>query len=330
MRFSIRTFLFCLLPISAGLLLPGCSEDIRVLNPGPPIPVVYGVFDLNEAVHYIKLTKTFAGQADPYTLALDHDLVFYPDAQVFLTRESGSTRMTFTRETGIPRDTGYFPEYPNEVFHLNQKLEAGNYLLTVILPTEQDTLIAKFSFIDTFKVITPKAGFKRFYLYEDPILFTWQADAAAGLFEITLNLEYEEWLKNGTSKDRSVIFTRQLSPSELEYEMGRYSYRFYSDSFFAHLGTAIRQDAAVDYRKPVGLEMLITAADTTVAKYLGWFHLEIDDKVNPNGNVEGAIGVVGTKFSIPFHGLILSARSQDSLVKGRYTRKLNFINNPDW
>jgi len=57
---------------------------------------------------------------------------------------------------------------------------------------------------------------------------------------------------------------------------------------------------------------------------------EIDDKVNPNGNVDGAIGVVGTKMSVPFTNLTLSSRSQDSLVKGRYTKKLGFINNPDW
>lgn len=321
--------LFWLL-ITPIICLTGCSEDISVINPGPPIPVVYGVFDLNQSVHYIKLTKTFAGKTDPYTLALDHDQIFYSDAQVFLTQESGGNRMPFHLETGIPRSDGSFPEYPNEVYMLNQKLYPGNYQLNVIIPSEKDTLTARFSFINTFSVITPKAGFKRFYFYEDPILFTWLADPSAGLYEITLNLQYEEWMKTGASRVCSVSFTRQLDPSELEFEKNRYSYRFYSDSFFAHLGVSIRQNTAVDYLKPVALGLLITAADTTLAKYLNWFHLEIDDQVNPNGNVNGAIGVVGTKYSIPFRDLILSPRSQDSLVRGRYTKKLGFVNNPEW
>lgn len=310
--------------------LTGCSEDIAVIKPGSPIPVVFAVFDLNQAFHSVKLSKTFAGAADPYTLATDHDRVFYRDAEVFLTVQPGNSRIPFFLETGIPRSAGSFPEYPNEAYTLNRRLNPGNYLLTLILPSEKDTLTASFTFIHQFAVIVPKAGFKRFYFYEDPILFTWLSDPAAGLYEITLNLRYEEWAKTGESKICSVNFTRQLHPSELEFVAGRYNYRFYSDSFFAHLGTSIVQNAAVDYRKPVGLELLITAADTTLAKYLDWFNLEIDDKVNPNGNVTGAIGVVGTKYSIPFQDLILSPRSQDSLVKGRYTRKLDFVNNPDW
>jgi len=321
--------LFWLL-IASIIWFTGCSEDITVINPGTPIPVVYGVFDLNQTVHYVKLSKTFAGKTDPYTLALDRDQIFYTDAQVFLSEESGAGRLPFYLETDIPRSAGAFPEFPNEVYRLNQKLHEGNYLLTIILPSDKDTLTARFACINSFKVITPKAGFKRFYFYEDPILFSWSSNLAAGLYEIALNLKYEEWMKTGESKICSVGFTRQVNVAELEFEKDRCNYRFYSDSYFAHLGASIKQNSAVDYRKPVDLELLITEADTTLARYLNWFQLEIDDKVNPNGNVSGAIGVVASKYSIPFPDLILSPRSQDSLVRGRYTKKLGFVNNSDW
>lgn len=321
--------LFWLL-ITSIIWLTGCSEDITVIKPGQPIPVVYGVFDFNQAVHYVKLSKTFAGKTDPYTLALNRDQVFYTDPQVFLIEGQGTSRIPFYLETNIPRSAGSFPEYPNEVYVLNQKLHPGNYVLTVILPSERDTLTAGFTFINAFKVFTPKAGFKRFYFYEDPTLFSWSSDPAAGLYEITINLKYEEWMKTGESKICSVGYTRQLNPSDLEFEKDHYNYRFYSETYFAHLGTSIRQNDLVNYRKPINLELICTAADTTLARYLNWLNLEIDDKINPNGNVKGAIGVVGTKYSVPFHNLIMSERSQDSLVKGKYTKKLGFVNNPDW
>jgi hypothetical protein len=292
--------------------------------------VVYAVFDLNQPVHYVKVSKTFAGEADPYTLALNHDQIFYSDAQVFINQATGGIRIPFTLEKNLPRSQGLFPALPNEAFVLNKKLQPGNYQLTVILPETKDTLTAPFAFINTFKVITPKAGFKRFYFYEDPILFSWFSDPAAGMYEIALTLKYEEMLKSGVSRIKSASFTRQLEPFELEADQDRYSYRFFSDSFFAFLGTNIAKNDSVDYRKPISLELLMTAADTTLARYLNWFNLEIDDKINPNGNVKGAIGVVGTKYSIPFPDLIPSLRSQDSLVRGKYTRKLGFVNNPDW
>jgi hypothetical protein len=310
--------------------LTGCSEDITIIKPGTPVPVVYGVLDVSQATHYIKLSKSFAGETDPYTLSQNRDEIFYSGAQVFLTEGEGTSRIPFLLETGIPRSEGSFPKYPNELYVLNQKLGPGNYRLNVILPSEKDTLTASFTFINSFKVLTPKPGFRRFYFFEDPILFSWISDPAAGLYEITLNLTYEEWKKTGESSILTASFTRQLNPSDLEVEKDQYSYRFYSDSFFAHMGTIIGQNASVDYRKPIGLELLITAADTTLARYLNWFSLEIDDRINPNGNVQGAIGVVGTKYSIPFPDLILSPRSQDSLVRGRHTKKLNFVNNPDW
>jgi hypothetical protein len=310
--------------------LTACSDEIRVIHPGSPVPVIFGVLDLNQPVHHIKLSKSFAGTRDPYTLALDREVIFYSDPQVFLTEANGSGRMFFKADKSIPRLDGLFPSFPNEVYTLNQKLNPGDYRLTVILPPAGDTLTATFTFLSNFRVIIPKTGFKRFYFYEDPVLFSWLPNPAAGLYEINLLLTWEEWMKTGESKSCSVNFSRQLHIADLELEEGRYTYRFYSESFFASLGTSIRQDPAVDYRKPTGLELLITAADTTLARYLDWYNLEIDDKVNPNGNIKGAIGVVGTKFSVPFTGLILSPRSQDSLVRGRYTRKLGFVNNPDW
>jgi hypothetical protein len=327
--FTGYRFFFWLLLITS-IWLTGCSEDISVINPGPPIPVIYGVFDLNEATHFVKLSKTFAGKSDPYTLALNRDQVYYSDARIYLFEENGSGGIEFQKDSDIPRNAGSFPAYPNESFVLNKQLSPGNYRITVILPTEKDTLKGSFSLLNSFRVITPKAGFRRFYLYEDPILYSWDADPAAGLFEIALNLTYEEWMKTGESKRCSVSFTRQLGIPDLEFDNNRYSYRFFSDSFFAFLGVNIKVNDSIDYRKPVGLELVITEADTTLARYLRWFDLEIDDKVNPNGNVEGAIGVIGSKFSVPFSGLILSARSQDSLVRGRYTKKLDFVNNPDW
>ena len=101
-RFFVSSLLFCLITLVIG----GCSEDIQVIKPGLPIPVVYAVFDVNKAVHYVKVSKTFAGESDPYTLAGDPDNIYYNDAEVFLTEGNGSTRIPFALETGIPRSEG--------------------------------------------------------------------------------------------------------------------------------------------------------------------------------------------------------------------------------
>jgi hypothetical protein len=213
---------------------------------------------------------------------------------------------------------------------LKKKLAPGYYQLTIHLPEENDTLISRFTIMDEFDVLQPKSGIKRFYFYEDPTVFSWSRHPGAGLYELTFILTYQEVLKTGQYSDHTIRFSRQLKPENLEFEKDHYNYRYYSDSFFAYIGTQIQPDEEVDYRKPVNFDIEIAAADTTLARYINWYDLEIDDKINPNGNISGAIGVIGSKYTVSFPGLSLSDRSQDSLIKGRYTRDLGFVSNSQW
>jgi len=307
-----------------------CNDDISVIYPGPPVPVVYGVFDVNDPVHYVKLTKSFVGEDDPRELAAEHGNVFYDGARVYLYRYSDTDRAYFELEDSMVRDTGYFPVLPNEAYVLDKKLTAGYYLLNIQLPNGGDTLTARFAIIDALKVLLPKAGFKRFYFYEDPTVFAWMPHPGAGLYELSFILTYQEFLQSGENYNRTVRFNRQLKPETLEFSTDRYVYRYYSDAFFAFIGTQVQKNEEVDYRKAINLDIEVTAADTTLARYINWYTMEIDDKNNPNGNVLGAIGVIGSKYTVSFPGLSLSDRSQDSLIKGRYTRDLGFVSNSQW
>lgn len=310
--------------------LAACNDDITVIYPGPPIPVVYGVFDVNDPVHYVKLSKSFVGEEDPRELAAEHGNLFYEGARVYLYRYSDTDRSYFELKDSLARDTGYFPTLPNEAYVLNKKLTAGYYSLAILLPDGGDTLIARFAIIDALKVLLPKAGIKRFYFYEDPTVFAWMPHPGAGLYELSFILTYQESLKSGEQYNRSIRFNRQFRPETLEFNVDRYVYRYYSDAFYASIGAQVPFDENVDYRKPINLDIEIIAADTTLARYINWYSMEIDDKNNPNGNVTGAIGVIGSKYTVSFSGLTLSDRSQDSLIRGRYTRDLGFVANSQW
>jgi len=312
------------------LVSSGCSEDLQVVLPGPPIPVIFGVFDTGDSVHYIKLSKSFSGFSNPYQLASENSNVFYDDARIYLYGYNGTHRSYFEKITQVPRETGYFPRLPNEYYALERKLNPGYYHVTVLLPEEDDTLTAQFTLLSELEVLQPRKGMTRFYFYEDPTVFAWKPHPGAGLYEISFSLIYEEVLKTGYAGKKTITHSRQLRPGHLEFERDRYNYRYYSDPFFAYLSTQVKPDDEVDYRKPLELSIRITAADTVLARYINWYGLEIDDKINPNGNIPGAIGVIGSIYTVTFPGLSLSSRSQDSLIKGHYTRDLGFVGNSEW
>ncbi|MFA6352613.1 MAG: hypothetical protein WCW86_09840 [Bacteroidales bacterium] len=322
---TIRTSLAILLTI----LITGCSDEIQMIKAGDPLPVVFAVFDASDNEHFIKLTKTFASDANAWELTSDPKNLFYSDVELFLTELPGNRRNHFSVVEGIPREPGLLPRLPNQAYRYEGSLHQGNYRMTVNIP-DQPEITADFRLLDGFTIITPRPGTKRFYLYDDPILFSWYRHPEAGLFEISLIISYEEVTKDGASSLKSARYNRQLKPDNLEADPIKNSYLFYSDPFYAYLGGHITRDPQVDYRKPVRFDMEITAADTTLARYLNWFALEIDDKINPNGNVNGAIGVVASKCTVVYPDLILSQRAQDSLVRGHYTQDLGFVANSDW
>ncbi len=320
------------LPALAGLaiLVSACSEEISVVKPGASVPVIYAVFDIRDSAHHVKLSKTFAGTGDVLELVTEKNQLFYEDAEVFLTDLAGRGHTNFDLVADISRDSGFFPTLPNQAYRFTGQLRSGSYRLMTVLPADGDTLCADFHILDNFKVLSPRAGIKRFYFYDDPAVFSWDLNPEAGLFELSFTFHYLEMMKTGESSVRFVRFSRQIKPDILEVDKDHYNYRFYSEPFFAFIGTRIRPQTLVDYRKPLRLDMEITAADTTLSRYLNWFGMEIDEKINPNGNITGAIGVVASKYTVTFPDLIFSPRAQDSLVRGRFTGELGFVANSEW
>jgi hypothetical protein len=330
MEFTAKNIKSVIFFTAAVLLVGSCSDEVSLVKPGPPVPVVYGILDVKDPHHYIKLSKSFAGEVDAYELAQDPDRIFYSGAEIKLTRIFDRADYRFQAVDTISRLPGPFPALPNKIYLLNSNLFPAWYKLSVTLPEQGDTLSALFHLMADFTVLTPKKGFKKFYLYDDPTIFSWNQSEEAGLYEIAMTMNFEEHLVSGEIKEDSVTYTKQLIPETLETGKGTLEYRFYSDGFYASIPGHVKHDPAVDFRKPTGFSIHITAADTVVSKYIRWFNLEIDDKVNPNGNIAGAIGVIGSKNTIKFTGLTLSNRAQDSLVRGRYTKNLSFAANTNW
>src|SRR3989339_231358 len=172
----------------------GCTDEISVFTPGPSIPVVYGVLDIRDTIHYLKLSKTFGGYDDPAILASDPENIFFQDAIVYLRPVGVLRKIMFESIQGQARDSGYFPPLPNLSYQSNAKLKEGRYDLVIIIPETADTLTTRFVLMDSFWILNPRPGFRKFYFYEDPIPFTWNKAALVGLYEIAFSLTYQEVL----------------------------------------------------------------------------------------------------------------------------------------
>src|SRR5438552_1913003 len=95
--------LLLLLPLVG--LLSSCSEDFEVSAPYKPITVIYGMMDIGDTAHYIRIQKAFLDEhKSALDMALDPDSNFYPSLEVHLKElnDTGRGALVFADEI-LPR-----------------------------------------------------------------------------------------------------------------------------------------------------------------------------------------------------------------------------------
>jgi len=72
------------------LALFACETDPVIYLEQRPVPVIFGVFNNNDTLHYIKVGKTFGAGTDPRTSAQKYDSLYFEEMeskiQVFVDR----------------------------------------------------------------------------------------------------------------------------------------------------------------------------------------------------------------------------------------------------
>ncbi len=76
----MRNYLLFLILISLGL--SACETEVEVNAPYDDVPVVYGLLDATDSIHYIKINKTFLGEGNANDMAAVRDSSEYSDIEV--------------------------------------------------------------------------------------------------------------------------------------------------------------------------------------------------------------------------------------------------------
>ena len=58
-----------------------CETDPLIYNDSEPLPVIYGIFDKNDTIHYLKVGKSFGAVHNPLETSVLYDSLFFQDAK---------------------------------------------------------------------------------------------------------------------------------------------------------------------------------------------------------------------------------------------------------
>ncbi len=66
-------------------IIPSCNTDVDLIGDYKVTPVVYGLLDQSDSLHYIRINKTFLGQGNAFEMALVPDSSYFQDVDATVT-----------------------------------------------------------------------------------------------------------------------------------------------------------------------------------------------------------------------------------------------------
>lgn len=318
------------------MLWASCSNDFEVTAPWKDIPVVYGLLNVDDDVHFIRVEKAFL---DPDGNALDiakiADSLYYADAVVKLERVSNGQVFTLTRvngeDIGFPRDPGIFATSPNWIYRIPDSqinlqpgetikfiLERGNGLpLDTALTVLQGPMIKRTPGGNNFNFRTGNLT-----------TMGWSASNQAKIFDAKLVIHYAEYPKDNPSavvqKSFDWIWTkgRSYSSTETEYKVTKMG-----EEFFETMAGNIANDPNMR-RIFIDMDMEVVAGGEELEKYINVAvansGITGSQELPSYSNLSEGQGVFSTISMLRSSGLLLTASTRDSLANGSITKHLNF------
>ncbi len=317
-----------------------CSNDFDVNAKWKDIPVVYGLLDISDSAHYIRLEKAYLDpNKDALELAKIADSIYYDDAIVRLERESNGQIFTLQRvdgnKWGFPREDGIFTTEPNWLYRIDSSellLKPGERMLIKIdrgsgLPEVTSNAII----LSPTKLNAPPpntSGFSFLSNGNSKTNIAWSAADSAFIFDATLYVRYAEYPKVDPSKlvQKTIVWPwvrglRRESNSN-SFDVDKIGIEFYE--------LMKNNITADDNMKRIfqGIDVEIIAGGSYLEKYvnvsLANTGITASGEIPTYSNMSEGLGIFDSVNKYKRIGIGINDKTRDTLKMGYLTRNLNF------
>lgn len=334
-----------------------CSSDLEVNAPYQEITVVYGLLSQNDKTHFIKINKSFLGEAGAYTMAAVRDSSEYKilnktpgDSAIVEEWKDGATtgrRWILVDSTITNKESGDF-YYPKQTvyffsdstldataqYHLNISLDGG--AKTVTAQTELINDITEFTGGNQFNISCSGsqqdkclsfASSRSKYIDKS---FAWRSVKDGKRYQLEMNIYYKDSMADGSGmKDRKITWTFQppLISSSVNGNEDM-SMTIKGEDFYKEIGRQLTPltDATILRRYFDKMEFTIYVAGDDFNTYLlaNEPSTGIIQEKQPWDNIENGIGIFSTRYAKTSPIKLLDVNSLDELVGGQHTFALKF------
>lgn len=282
------------------LLLGSCKDDLNLIGSFEETPVIFGILDPADSVHYIKINRTFIGNGtqNAYDLAMNPDSNYFENVSCTISEYDGNGALvrTFTLHDTIienkdPNGVFYAPEQKVYVFYTKSiygnltgisesdvryplKTE-HNYRIDIDI-NDGDLEVTTVAPIQMIKNVTvsepPSAGWPLVESTGDYRQFAVNvsvpSNSNAYALRTNVRFDYKEF--TNVAANEFTIKSVDWYLGEIETTPGTTSNSFSANgqTFFELLASKISVDPTVESRRVYGMELSITCASEELFNYI--------------------------------------------------------------
>ncbi len=330
-----------------------CDNDLDIIADWKDIPVVYGVLNAQDSVHYVKLNKAFLGQGDVLSMAQEFDSLYYNQEEVGLRLieyrlaggqyiESKSIEMEPTDQFVKPPN-GIFSSPDQIIYKSNASLNNERYYSAQVYDKSLDTVIASnlipIDILSPLQVIKPNPASALNLVPNGnyPITVEWSPLENAALYELKIRFHYvEQEIANLSNTFDTFIdwtFPYLLPTSSISSE----SISLDAEQFLNFLAVNIDQNPNV-YRQVKGMQVsqaTISHACLDVTLMAAAQDLSTYILLNQNSNsivldrpeysnIDNGIGILSSRSFNVIEQVKINNLSNDEIAFNEITKHLNF------
>ena len=332
-RSACYVFLLMLIPA----LFSACRQDLDLTGPYEETTVVYGLFDIQDSVHFLRIQRGYIDSAESaLIIARNPDSIYYPAGalEVVLTDGRSGARYTLERitaeEAGIVKKEGLFANSAHPLYRLRATLnDSSQYTLQISDAGRGRSVSTQTSFLGPFKLFVPAEGYLLNWSGDEREIVTlsWQHSTKAGIYDMRIRFWYSETDSLGRSEQKEIqwkMFTNKLVLDRSDQSLIKHDYR--TIAFFQNISGRIAEDSTLT-RHADSVAFEITAGGIELARLIS--NQKVRDGLLSGiatpyySNIEGGYGILSSVYSLSA-GAQLGEITLDSLARGRFTRHLNF------
>lgn len=346
----IRKTLLVLITLASVV---SCDNDLDIIADWKDIPVVYGILNAQDSVHYVKLNKAFLGQGDVISMAQEFDSLHYNQEEVGLRLieyriaagqyiETNFIEMEPTFNSVKPEE-GIFSAPDQIIYKSDASINNERYYSAHVYDKSSDTVIASnqlpIDVLSPIQIIKPNPASALNLIPNGnyPVTVEWPPLEGAALYELKIRFHYVEQqisnLSDTTHKYIDWTFPYRLPTSSITPE----SISLEADQFLNFLAVNIDENPNV-YRQVKGmqitqatlshacLDITLMAAGQNLSTYI-LLNQNSNSLVTDRpefSNIDNGIGILSSRSFSVLKGVKINNFSNDEIAFNDITRHLNF------